>query len=88
MTTHSSILSGEFHGQRRLEGYSPWGHKESDIAEQLTLLLSCPVQSVASIASEKMWGFIPRTQKESKQSMLSFESLKIKRQPHCKESNL
>ena len=24
------FLPGEFHGQRRLAGYSPWGHKESD----------------------------------------------------------
>ena len=24
---------GESHGQRSLEGYSPWGHKESDITE-------------------------------------------------------
>jgi len=24
------FLSGEFHGQRSLAGYSPWGHKESD----------------------------------------------------------
>ena len=30
MTTHSSILVGEFHGQRTLSGYSPWGHKEFD----------------------------------------------------------
>ena len=30
MATHS-ILSGEFHGQRTLVGYSPWGHKESDM---------------------------------------------------------
>ena len=29
MATHSSILAGEFHGQRSLVGYSPWGHKES-----------------------------------------------------------
>ena len=33
MATHSSILPGEFHGQRSLEGYSPWGHKESDMSE-------------------------------------------------------
>ena len=39
MATHSSIL-GEFHGQRRLAGFSPWGHKESDTTEQLTLSLS------------------------------------------------
>ena len=30
---------GEFHGQRSLVGYSPWGHKESDTTEQLTLSL-------------------------------------------------
>ena len=27
------FLLGEFHGQRRLEGYSPWGHNESDMTE-------------------------------------------------------
>ena len=27
---------GESHGQRSLEGYSPWGHKESDTTEPLT----------------------------------------------------
>ena len=31
------FLSGEFHGQRSLAGYSPRGHKESDTTEQLTL---------------------------------------------------
>ena len=30
------FLPGEFHGQRRLAGYSPWGHKELDTTEQLT----------------------------------------------------
>ena len=29
------FLPGELHGQRSLVGYSPWGRKESDIAEQL-----------------------------------------------------
>ena len=28
MATH-----GEFQGQRSLVGYSPWGHKESDMTE-------------------------------------------------------
>ena len=27
------FLPGEFHGQRSLVGYSPWGHKESDMTE-------------------------------------------------------
>ena len=28
---HSSILAGKSHGQRSLEGYSPWGHQELDM---------------------------------------------------------
>ena len=39
------FLPGEFHGQRSLRGYSPWGHKELDTTEQLTLSLS------------PLWGF-------------------------------
>ena len=30
------FLPGESHGQRSLEGCSPWGHKELDTTEQLT----------------------------------------------------
>ena len=33
MATHSSILDGESHGQRSLEGYSSQGHKESWVTE-------------------------------------------------------
>ena len=36
----TAFLPGEFHGHRSLEGYSPWGRKESDMTEQLTLSLS------------------------------------------------
>ena len=28
MATHSSIVPGEFHGQRSLAGFGPWGRKE------------------------------------------------------------
>ena len=28
-----SILAWESHGQRSLAGYSPWGHKESDMTK-------------------------------------------------------
>ena len=32
------FLLGEIHGQKRsLAGYSPWGFKESDMTERLTL---------------------------------------------------
>ena len=33
MATHSSTLPGEFHGQRSLAGYGPWGLKELDTTE-------------------------------------------------------
>ena len=33
MTTTLVFLPGGFHGQRSLAGYSPWGHKESDMTE-------------------------------------------------------
>ena len=35
MTTQSSFLPGESHGQRRLVGYSPRGRKELDTTERL-----------------------------------------------------
>ena len=35
------FLSRESCGQRSLAGYSPWGHKESDMTERLTLSLLC-----------------------------------------------
>ena len=31
------VLPGKSHGQRSLLDYSPWGHKESDTTEELTL---------------------------------------------------
>ena len=29
------FLTGKFHGQRSLAGYSPWSSKESDMTEQV-----------------------------------------------------
>ena len=39
MATTSVFLPEESHGQRNLMLYSPWGHKELDMSEQLTLSL-------------------------------------------------
>ena len=33
------FLPGEFHGQRSLVGYRPWGCKELNMTERLSLLL-------------------------------------------------
>ena len=41
------FLPRELHGQKSLVGYSPWGHKELDTAERLTLkiMASSPITS-------------------------------------------
>ena len=36
MATHSSILAWRISWTEEPEGYSPWGHKESDVAERLS----------------------------------------------------
>ena len=50
------FLPWKFHGQRNLVGYSPWGHKESDTTEQLTLSLLlfsplCPDSEIVWLCS-------------------------------------
>ena len=42
------FLPGEFHGQRSLAGYSPWGCKELDMNERLTLLLSSSMVGICA----------------------------------------
>ena len=43
------FLSGRFHGQRSLVGYSPWGHKELDTIERLILSLFLPLTNIYSL---------------------------------------
>ena len=49
LATHSSIPPGEFHGQRSLLGYSPWGCKELGTTERLTLSLKDHKQRTVKI---------------------------------------
>ena len=44
METVGEFLLGQFHRQRSLAGYSPWGRRELDTIEQLTLSLSMPCE--------------------------------------------
>ena len=44
MATHASILAWKVHGQRRLAGHSPWGHKELDMTERLSILVETDMQ--------------------------------------------
>ena len=48
MATHTPVfLPGEFHGQRSLVGYSPWGPKELDTTELRTL--DCSLTQVVEL---------------------------------------
>ena len=47
------FLPGESHGQRNLVGYSPWGHKESDMTEQLHF--TCTLYQNIKIQTWKMF---------------------------------
>jgi len=41
------FVSGEFHGQRSLAGYSPCGHRESDTTEQIIYIVKYIYNSLA-----------------------------------------
>ena len=65
MATHSSILAGEFHGQRHLAGQGPRGHKKSDTTEQLALSLYLNQKSMPIYKDfRKIVLMIPRTGKQ------------------------
>ena len=49
------FLPGEFHGQRSMAGYSPWGRKELDMTEQLT------VSPLSTFSQTKRCGTLMRT---------------------------
>ena len=65
------FLPGKFHGQRIVAGYSPWGHKESNITEQahmhacnmwwdvllllLHLALGIDQQSDLELGNDSLW---------------------------------
>ena len=49
MATHSCILAWRSHRQRSLADYRPWGHKESDMTEQLSLQFVCKKVSSQSV---------------------------------------
>ena len=37
MAIHPIFLPGEYYGQRNLAGFSPWGRKELDMIERLSI---------------------------------------------------
>ena len=45
------FLTGEFHEQRSLVGYSPWGHKESDTTDYHSLTAAAAAATATSLQS-------------------------------------
>ena len=48
MATTPVLLPGKFHGWRSLVGYSPWGHRESDMTERLHLHVRTDFKGIMS----------------------------------------
>ena len=54
------LLPTESHGQRTLVHYSPWGHKESDLTEQLiTAQVALVVKNPSASAGDTGVGSLP-----------------------------
>ena len=51
MVTHSSILAGESHGQRSLEGYSPRGAQSWTRLKQLSIMHASTFTRIKSCAT-------------------------------------
>ena len=48
------VFLSEFHGQSSLAGYTPWGHKESDMTKRLTLSLHTHTHTHTHIKPESL----------------------------------
>ena len=71
------FLPGKFHRLRSLAGYSPWGHKESDITERPTLslfLFSVLNELTAGVWS--LWQFSEES--KARRLLMTFSNVQIK----------
>ena len=53
-----AFLAGEFHGQRSLVGYSPWGHTESDTTDRLITHITAPQFCMSFCCTMKWVSFL------------------------------
>ena len=75
------FLPGEFHGQRSLASYSPWGHKESDMTE--LQILSFTFRYVDAItltaeSEEELKSLLMKVKKENDKAGLELNTEKTK----------
>ena len=55
------FLPGKFHGQRSLQGYSPWSCKESDMTEHVSFSIEDTKTNIFTRQGEKISKLIPLT---------------------------
>ena len=72
------FLPGEFYGPRSLVGCSPWGHKESDMTEHLSMTVMTRELSSHMVCGQK-------TKMENRNNIIT-NSIKIKKMNHIKKS--
>ena len=53
MSTHPEVLPGKSHRQRKLVGYSSWGHKESDMTENTHIKRTCTVKPLGLYTNQQ-----------------------------------
>ena len=71
MATHSSLLAWRIPWTEELVGYSPYGRKESDMTEQLSLSLCRYADDNAIMAESKkeLKSFLMRMKEESEKAV-------------------
>ena len=72
------FLPEKSHGQKCLVGCSPWGHKESDMTEHLSMTVMTRELSSHMVCGQK-------TKMENRNNIIT-NSIKIKKMNHIKKS--
>ena len=80
--TSPVFLPREFHGQWSLAGYRPWGHKESDMTEQLSVTHSLRYADDTTLmaeSKEELKSLLMKVKEESEKvgSKLNIQKTKI-----------
>ena len=74
-------MPGESHGQKSLAGYRPWGHKESDMTEQLSLTHSLRYADDTTLmaeSKEELKSLFMKVKEESEKAGLKLNIQKMK----------
>ena len=79
--TSPVFLPREFHGQWSLAGYRPWGHKESDMTEQLSVTHSLRYADDTTLmaeSKEELKSLLMKVKEESEKVGLKLNIQKMK----------